>query len=72
VALTDWYCDEVLQGMMDVDRVFEDRHVLAFHHPRPSARPHAVVIPKSHVPARTGPDPTTPLARISARVGRLH
>lgn len=68
MALTDWYCDEVLQGMMDVDRIFEDRHVLAFHHPRPSARPHAVVIPKSHVPSLSDEKALDP----SATVGRLH
>jgi histidine triad (HIT) family protein len=51
MALTDWYCEEVLPGKLKVERIFEDDHVLAFHHPRPSARPHAVVIPKQHVPS---------------------
>lgn len=51
MALTDWYCEEVLPGTLEVHRVFEDDLVLAFHHPRPSARPHVVVIPKEHVPS---------------------
>ena len=51
MALTDWYCEEVLSGQLQVERIFEDDRVLAFHHPRPSARPHAVVIPKHHVPS---------------------
>ncbi len=51
MALTDWYCDEVLVGSLKVDSVFEDDLVLAFHHPRPSASPHLVVIPKRHVPS---------------------
>lgn len=49
MALTDWYCEEVLPGKLEVRRVFEDERVLAFHHPRPSARPHVVVVPKEHV-----------------------
>ncbi len=49
MAQTDWYCEEVLSGKMDVHRVFEDDHVLAFHHPRPASEIHVVVIPKSHV-----------------------
>lgn len=51
MALTDWYCDEVLSGKLHVERVFEDERVLAFHHPRPSAQPHVVIIPKEHVPS---------------------
>ena len=32
-------------------RVYEDERVLAFHHPRPVARIHVVVVPKRHVPS---------------------
>ncbi len=32
-----------------MERVYEDERVLAFHHPRPVARVHVVVIPKAHV-----------------------
>lgn len=49
MARTDWYCEEVLSGQLPVERIFEDDLVLAFHHPRPAARPHAVVLPKQHV-----------------------
>jgi histidine triad (HIT) family protein len=51
MALTDWYCEEVLTGKLKVDRIFEDELVLAFHHPRPAARPHGVIVPKAHVPS---------------------
>jgi histidine triad (HIT) family protein len=51
MALTDWYCEEVLPGKLEIDRVYEDDRVLAFHHPRPSSEIHVVVIPKSHVPS---------------------
>ncbi len=47
----DWYCEDVLSGKLDVQRVYEDDHVLAFHHPRPAAEIHVVVVPKSHVPS---------------------
>ncbi len=56
MARTDWYCDEVLSGDLPVDRVFEDERVLAFHHPRPSASPHVVVIPKQHLPSLLAPE----------------
>ena len=51
MALTDWYCDDVLSGKLMVQRVFEDDRVLAFHHPRPARPVHVVVIPKAHVPS---------------------
>ncbi len=45
----DWYCDDVLSGALDVQRVFEDDRVLAFRHPRPAAPIHVVIVPKEHV-----------------------
>ena len=51
MARRDWYCEDVLSGKLDVERVYEDAQVLAFHHPRPAAEIHVVVIPKSHVPS---------------------
>ena len=49
MALRDWYCEDVLSGDLDVERVHEDDLVLAFHHPRPVAEVHVVVVPKAHV-----------------------
>ncbi len=51
MARDDWYCDEVLSGKLEVERVYEDDLVLAFHHPRPVADVHVVVVPKTHVPS---------------------
>src|SRR5215207_8511820 len=51
MALTDWYCEDVLSGKLAVRIVFEDDHALAFHHPRPARPVHVVVIPKAHVPS---------------------
>lgn len=45
----DWYCEDVLSGKLDVQRLYEDDLVLAFRHPRPVAQVHVVVIPKVHV-----------------------
>ncbi|MGQ0797493.1 MAG: HIT domain-containing protein [Methanobacteriota archaeon] len=47
----DWYCEDVLSGKLDIRRVYEDGRVLAFHHPRPQAAVHVVVVPKDHVPS---------------------
>ncbi|MGD8245077.1 MAG: HIT domain-containing protein [Anaerolineae bacterium] len=49
MARRDWYCEDILSGKVDVDVVWEDEWVLAFHHPRPEAEIHVVVIPKEHV-----------------------
>ena len=49
MARRDWYCEDVLAGNLDVRRIYEDELVLAFHHPKPVADVHVVVIPKAHV-----------------------
>jgi histidine triad (HIT) family protein len=45
----DWYCGDVLSGELAVQTVYEDSHVLAFHHPDPGAPIHVVIVPKAHV-----------------------
>ena len=47
----DFYCDEVLSGRKQVERVLETEQVLAFHHTRPYWPVHIVVIPKLHIPS---------------------
>ncbi len=47
----DFYCDEVLSGRTQVERVLETAQVLAFHHTRPYWPVHIVVIPKLHIPS---------------------
>jgi histidine triad (HIT) family protein len=51
----DWYCEDVLSGVLEINKVWEDERVLAFHHPHPQAEIHVVVIPKSHVPSLLDP-----------------
>jgi histidine triad (HIT) family protein len=49
MARRDWYCEDVLSGKIEVTKVWEDGRVLAFHHPKPKAEIHVVIIPKEHV-----------------------
>ena len=45
----DFYCDNVLSGKIDIDKVYETGNVLAYHHTRPFWQTHIVVIPKRHI-----------------------
>ncbi len=45
----DFYCEQVLSGKTEVEKVFETENVLAFHHTRPFWETHIVVIPKLHI-----------------------
>ena len=55
MAHRDWFCEDVLSGKIEVSKVWEDASVLAFHHPKPKAEIHVVVIPKAHVPSLLDP-----------------
>ena len=45
----DFYCDNVLSGNVEVERIKETENVLAYHHTRPFWETHIVVIPKHHI-----------------------
>ena len=48
--MSDFYCEQVLSGLTDVEVEHEDDAVLAFRHTRPAYRDaHIVVIPRRHV-----------------------
>ena len=49
MARPDWYCDDVLSGKLNIQKIYEDERVLAFHHPHPVSEVHVVVISKEHV-----------------------
>ena len=53
--MSDFYCDQVLQGKVDVSVVFETDLVLAFHHTRPYFEYHIVIIPKQHIESLSSP-----------------
>jgi histidine triad (HIT) family protein len=47
--INDFYCNEVLSGNVEIEKVWETENVLAYHHTRPSYKVHIVVIPKKHI-----------------------
>lgn len=49
--IMDFYCDQILSGLVPVERVAETGHVLAFHHTQPYWPVHLVVTPKRHIPS---------------------
>ncbi|BAJ26401.1 MULTISPECIES: HIT domain-containing protein [Kitasatospora] len=49
--VSDFYCDEALNGRTPVKVVEETDSVLAFEHTRPSYPVHIVVVPKKHIPS---------------------
>ncbi|MFF1712264.1 HIT family protein [Streptomyces sp. NPDC058268] len=53
VGISDFYCHQVLNGLVKVDVVAETDGALAFHHTRPSYPVHIVVVPKRHMPSLT-------------------
>jgi len=49
IKTEDFYCDFVLSGKIEVEKVLETENVLAYHHTRPFWETHIVVIPKKHI-----------------------
>lgn len=45
----DFYCEQVLSGKTEVEKVFETANVLAYFHTKPAYEKHIVVIPKKHI-----------------------
>ena len=45
----DFYCENVLNGLVEVKKIHETENVLAYHHTRPFWETHIVVIPKRHI-----------------------
>ncbi len=46
---SDFYCDKVLSGKIQVKIEYESDKILAFHHTKPSYEYHIVIIPKEHI-----------------------
>jgi histidine triad (HIT) family protein len=45
----DFYCEQVLSGKTEVEKVCETENVLAYYHTKPAYEKHIVVIPKKHI-----------------------
>lgn len=56
MAKRDHYCEDILSGAREVERLYEDDRVLAFHHPFPISKIHVVVIPKKHIESLLSPE----------------
>jgi histidine triad (HIT) family protein len=48
-TVEDFYCEIVLSGKIEVEKLLETDRVLAYRHTRPFWETHIVVIPKTHV-----------------------
>ena len=49
ILTDDFYCEEVLSGKTEVNKVLETDHVLAYYHTRPANPVLIVAIPKRHI-----------------------
>ncbi len=47
--MSDFYCDNIINGNLKVDIVHESENVIAFQHTRPYFEAHIVIIPKRHI-----------------------
>lgn len=47
----DFYCDQVLSGKIQINKVLETENVLAYYHTKPFYPVHIVAIPKKHIPS---------------------
>jgi histidine triad (HIT) family protein len=45
----DFYCDKLLAGEVEIQKVVETENMLAFHHTSPSWPVHIMVVPKQHL-----------------------
>jgi histidine triad (HIT) family protein len=48
-TVEDFYCENLLSGKIEVEKLLETDRVLAYRHTRPFWETHIVVIPKTHV-----------------------
>ncbi len=60
--MLNFYRDRVLNGDLEVDRVFESESVVAYRHTHPSYPEHIVVLPKEEIDDFLCLDPTSTLA----------
>ena len=57
----DWYCKNIIQGALDVEKVYESDLIVAFEHTKPFWEHHVVVIPKKHIESLADPDAADPI-----------
>lgn len=72
-VISDFYCQQAIPGLVEINRVMETERVLAFHHTRPAYPVHILVVPKEHVPSLidlgdSGPELFAEVMDVVARV----
>src|SRR4051794_1103189 len=45
----DFYCDKILNGLLNVPVYFQNDQVFAFHHSNPLWENHVVLLPRRHI-----------------------
>ena len=66
----DFYCDLAVPRAGELEVVFQDEHVLAFHHTRPFWSTHIVVVPKRHLPLADNRRPRRRVRHPGLAIGR--
>ena len=46
---SDFYCEKILKGLVDVPVYYQNERVFAFHHTNPLWENHVVLLPRKHV-----------------------
>ncbi len=62
--MSDFYCNQVLNGNIKVQVVFETDLVLAFHHTQPYFEHHVVIVPRQHIASLSAPEATDALLAV--------
>jgi histidine triad (HIT) family protein len=54
----DWYCKNIIQGDLNVEKVRETDLIIAFKHIKPFWEHYIVVVPKKHIESLAEPELT--------------
>jgi histidine triad (HIT) family protein len=58
--MSDIYCDQILNGKLNIPAVFESELVIAFHHTQPYFEHHIVIVPKQHIDSLSSSEAINP------------
>ncbi len=47
--MSDFYCENIFSGKIEITTVKETENILAFYHTKPSWTIHIVIVPKEHI-----------------------
>jgi histidine triad (HIT) family protein len=52
----DWYCENIIEGDLEVEKVCETDLIIAFKHTKPFWEHHIVIVPKKHIESLAEPE----------------